>query len=69
MGLLWNTDRILYDSPHFKESLQVVNLSKGHGHQHQSLKERPQHHPAVRVVIDWRTETKIHSKINIHKLK
>lgn len=32
--MLWNTDRILYDSPHFKESLQVVNLSEGHGHQH-----------------------------------
>lgn len=42
----------LYDSPHFKESLQVVNLSEGHGHQHQSLEEGPQHHPAVRVVID-----------------
>lgn len=50
--MLWNTDRILYDSPHFKESLQVVNLSEGHGHQHQSLEEGPQHHPAVRVVID-----------------
>lgn len=41
----------LNDSPHFKKPLQVVNLSQGHGHQHQSLEERPEHHATVCVVV------------------
>uniref|UniRef100_A0A0E9XHF9 Uncharacterized protein n=1 Tax=Anguilla anguilla TaxID=7936 RepID=A0A0E9XHF9_ANGAN len=43
---------ILNDSPYFKKSLQVVNLSQGHSHQHQRLKERPEHNSTVRVVVD-----------------
>lgn len=53
--------RDLNNSPYFKESLQVVNLSKGHGHQHQSFKEGPKHNSAVCVVIDWRKKTKLDS--------
>lgn len=48
----------LHDSSHFKKSLQVVNLSERHGDQDQRLKEGPQDHPAVRVVVDCGGKTK-----------
>ena len=44
--------RRLDDSPDFKEALQVVDLTQGHGHQNQRLEKRPQHHPGVGVVVD-----------------
>ena len=28
-----------HHSPHFKESLEIVDLSQGHGHQHQRFEE------------------------------
>lgn len=53
----WSTQEdfliTLNDSPYFKKSLQVVNLSECHCHQNQSFKEGPKHHSAVCVVIDW----------------
>lgn len=45
---------ILDHSPHFKKPLQVVYLSEGHGYENERLKEGPQHHPAVSVVVDWK---------------
>lgn len=45
-------NRALHHSPYFEKSLQVVNLSECHCHENQSFEERPQHHSAVRVVVD-----------------
>lgn len=44
---------VLHNSAHFEKPLQVVDLSQSHGHQNQGFEERPENHPAVRVVIDW----------------
>lgn len=58
----------LHHSPYFEKSLQVVNLSERHRHQNQSFEERPQHHSAVCVVVDWREKrrqfVKLHTEIN-----
>lgn len=54
----------LHYSPYFKKSLQVVNLSECHCHQNQSFKEGPEHHSAVRVVIDW---NKKKERVNIRE--
>lgn len=43
----------LHHSSNFKKPLQVVNLSKRHGHQNQGFKKGPEDHSAVRVVVDW----------------
>ena len=42
----------LYHSAHFKESLEVVDLSQCHGNKHQSLKEGPHDDSAIGVLID-----------------
>lgn len=52
----WEKSLVLHNSPHLEKSLQVVDLSKGHGYQHKGFKEGPKHHSAVCVVINWRGE-------------
>ena len=45
---------VLNDSLDFKESLEVVDLSKGHSNEEEGLKHWPPHHSWVSVVIDCR---------------
>lgn len=42
----------LDDTFDFKESLEVVDLSKGHRNQEKRLKHRPPNHSRVSVIID-----------------
>ena len=42
----------LDNTPHFKEPLEIINLPQGHGHEHQSLEERPHDDTTVCVLID-----------------
>lgn len=51
-GIQNSTNHNLNNSPHFKKPLQIINLSQGHGHQHEGLEERPQHYSTVRVVVN-----------------
>ena len=46
----------------FKKSLEVINLSQSHGHQYQSLKERPHDNSAVGVFIDSSVDPVPHLK-------
>jgi len=38
-----------YNTPHFKEALEVEDLTQGHGHEQEGLKERPEHNARVGV--------------------
>ena len=51
---------VSHHSPHFKESLEIVDLTQGHGHQHQRFKERPHDHSAVGVLVDGSVDSVSH---------
>jgi len=37
------------NTPHLKEALEVEDLTQGHGHEQEGLKERPEHNARVGV--------------------
>lgn len=41
-----------HDPSDLEEALEVVDLADGHGDQHQSLEEGPQHDARVRALVD-----------------
>ena len=62
---LWSSSFCLDHSAHFEESLEVVDLSQSHGHQHQSLEEWPHDHSAVGVLIDCSVDPVSHLQEDI----
>lgn len=57
----------LHDSPYFEKSLQVVNLSEGHGDEHQGFEEGPQHHSAVGVVVNYGRREKMRGEVKTYR--
>lgn len=49
---LYGTHVYLNNALHFKEPLQVVDLSKGHDKQYRSFKYRPHNHTGVGALVN-----------------
>ena len=41
-----------HNSSHLEESLQIIDLAEGHGHEYKSLKEGPHHNSRVCILVD-----------------